>query len=151
LEDSVLENIELNITFPFATSFHIYSDDIYSALIRLIKNISTSSILMYLGHEGNLYDAEIDNILCSLYATTYLDYPTAHIIYRSKKIDLNIKETCINFRINNPTIKLKDKNNQVCISEKSLVESRFLNSPPCPLLDLTIEIHGDLIFHTWKY
>ena len=150
-EESILKNIQLNITFPFATSYHKYLYDIYACVIRWIQNIQRSSRLIYLDSPNHLYDPYIDNILCIQDSTFYLDYPTVEFIYADKKENIYINNLSIDCKVDNPLIKLKYKDNPICISEKYLLDKNFLNLPPCILLHLTIEVYGDLSFSTWQY
>lgn len=148
-EDSVLKNIRLNITFPFATSYHECSGCIYACVIDRIKNIYVFSKYMYLYNRSSLCDCDIDSILCSQDSTPYLDYPTVELIYKGTKVNINMMS--VNFTIDNPIIKLKYKNNPIYISEKCLIEGQFLDTPPCTLLYLTIEVYGDLIYNACDY
>jgi len=150
-EESILKNIQLNITFPFATSYNKYSYDIYACVIKWIQNIQISSRCIYLDTPNHLYDFLIDEILCLQDLTPYLDYPTVEFIYKGKKVNIDINNLSIYCKVDNPLIKLKYKDNPIYISEKCLLDKKFFNLPPSMLLHLTIEVYGDLKFSTSKY
>lgn len=142
-EEYMIRNIKASITFPFASKgYHKHCSKIYSYTMKWVVEPS-KEILIHMGHEGNYYDIDIDKLLCSG-GSELLDYPTCEFFYKGQKIDSGDDSWIC--KIQNEEVILKCKDNTVPISFKDLNEI-FLNSPPCSLQYLTIEIYGDLEYY----
>ena len=139
-EKYVIRDIKACITFPFAKLlYHEYYEKIYAYTMQWVTNPNEDRLIS-IGEAGNLYDVDIEKLLVDR-SLEQLDYPTCDFFYRNKKINFQHLDWICN--IKNPKVILRCRHNPESIYCKDFNKD-FLKYLPCILLDLIIEIYGDL-------
>lgn len=141
-----LKNIQLNISFPFASFVNVNTQDeifIYSETLKAISKVEFKEWLLHCDYEsGTWYIPTVDKLLCSK-QNSRLYYPSFELIYNDKFIDhLDIS---LLVDIDCKKIILE------CIYEKMVVLHKvndpilkYKDNPPCKLGNLKIKLFGDL-------